>query len=422
MRKLVFLFILFLSLQHNSGFGQETKRALFLGNSYTAANNLPSTLAAIASTEGHTLIFSSNTPGGYTLEGHSSNANSLSLMETDNWDFVVLQEQSQMPAFPEAQVAAQTFPYAAELCDSIRSKVPCALPMFYMTWGRENGDQDNCAFFPPICTYEGMQDLLSERYLVMAQENDAACSPVGEVWRTIKLNYPEIDLYSSDGSHPTATGTYLAACTFFVSMFQESLDEASEPAGVSSVDAEIIRAAVNETILGNEADYFLNNGAISVTSETALNGEMLDVVFQASSNVSEIQVYWPTEEIYLIVPGELLQLDLSNLPDGIYEIQYIALSECGDTESSFILDYQALSLQESENEFSVVVTNQSISLDVLRENTSFTVYNSLGQIVHHETLGVGTQSFIQHDWMKGWCLIVLQRDHQIYSGRALFNE
>jgi len=420
MRKLVFLFILFLSLPHYNGFGQATKKALFLGNSYTAANNLPSILAAIAATEGHTLIFSSNTPGGYTLEGHSSNANSLGLMESDDWDFVVLQEQSQMPAFPEAQVAAQTFPYAAELCDSIRSKASCALPMFYMTWGRENGDQDNCAFFPPICTYEGMQDLLSERYLVMAQENDAACSPVGEVWRTIKLNYPDIDLYTSDGSHPTATGTYLAACTFFVSMFQESLDLASEPASVSSEDAEIIRAAVNETIIGNEADYFLNNGAISVTSETTLNGEMLDVVFQASSNVNEIQVYWPTEEIYSLVPGEPLQLDLSNLPDGMYEIQYVALSECGYTESSFILDYQASHLQESENEFNIVVTNQSISLDVLRENTSFTVYNSLGQAVYHETLGVGTRSFIESDWMKGWCLMVLKSDHHIYSLRAFF--
>lgn len=400
---------------------QQTKRALFLGNSYTAANNLPSTLAAIAETEGHALIFSSNTPGGYTFEGHSSNANSLSLMESDNWDFVVLQEQSQMPAFPDAQVATQTLPFASQLCDSIRSKAPCALPLFYMTWGRENGDQDNCAFFPPICTYEGMQALLSERYLQMAEDNAAACSPVGEVWRTIKLNYPEIDLYSGDGSHPTVTGTYLAACTFFVSMYHESLEQASEPASVSAAHAEIIRATVNDIILGNEADFFLTNEAISVTSETALNGELLDLVFQASSNVNEIQVMWPNGEVFNIMPNELLQIDLTNLPSGVYAVQYIALSDCGNIESTFDLDNQSLGLFQMQNDIDFVISNQSVAIGVQHGNSLFSVYNKLGQCIHQEHLVMGENTFIQSAWMQGWCLLVLQSNQQIRSRTAYFH-
>ncbi len=58
-------------------FGQQTKRVLFLGNSYTYANNLPQLLADIASSTGKTLIFDINAPGGYYLGQHLTNSTSL---------------------------------------------------------------------------------------------------------------------------------------------------------------------------------------------------------------------------------------------------------------------------------------------------------------------------------------------------------
>ena len=33
------------------------------------------------------------------------------------------------------------------------------IPVFFMTWGRENGDDMNCPNWPPVCTYEGVDDL-----------------------------------------------------------------------------------------------------------------------------------------------------------------------------------------------------------------------------------------------------------------------
>jgi hypothetical protein len=65
-----------------------------------------------------TVIFDGNTPGGYTFQGHSTNATSLSKIMMGDWDYVVLQEQSQMPSFPDQQVASEVFPYAQKL-DSI---------------------------------------------------------------------------------------------------------------------------------------------------------------------------------------------------------------------------------------------------------------------------------------------------------------
>ena len=149
-RSLLALILLTSAAFHSMCSAQSLKRALFLGNSYTTYNNLPQLTADVALSAGDTLEVASSTPGGYTFEGHLGNAASMDLVTQGNWDFVVLQQQSQMPAFPISQVEVETFPFATQLNDSILAHNPCAETVFYMTWGRENGDQQNCANWPPV--------------------------------------------------------------------------------------------------------------------------------------------------------------------------------------------------------------------------------------------------------------------------------
>lgn len=240
MRKNILLFILLVSV---SGYSQNIKKALFIGNSYTAANDLPFVINKLAISVGDSLNYESSTAGGQTLQGHSTSAATISSIQTTNWDYVVLQEQSQLPSFPMSQVQIQVFPYAKALCDTIRYFNGCTTPLFFMTWGRENGDQNNCANWPPICTYNGMDSLLNLRYRMMADSNGALVSPVGAVWHYIRDNYPDINLYSSDGSHPSMQGTYAAACTFYALIFQNSPILIQEDYGLNHDDAIAIRDA-----------------------------------------------------------------------------------------------------------------------------------------------------------------------------------
>ncbi|MBQ4475017.1 MAG: T9SS type A sorting domain-containing protein, partial [Bacteroidales bacterium] len=108
----------------------------------------------------------------------------------------------------------ECYPFAKQLCDSIRANDSCTQILFFMTWGRENGDQSNCANYEPLCTYDGMQQRLRESYVQMADDNNAIVVPVGLAWKYVRDHYPEINLYQSDGSHPSVEGTYLAALTF----------------------------------------------------------------------------------------------------------------------------------------------------------------------------------------------------------------
>jgi hypothetical protein len=221
----------------------QTKRVLFLGNSYTNVNNLPQMVADVALSMGDTLIFDSNTPGGYTLQGHSTNTTSLNKIMQGGWDYVVLQEQSQRPSFPLSQVLTDVFPYAQFLDSIINQYNPCAETVFYMTWGRKNGDASNCLNWPPVCTYAGMDSLLNLRYRMMADSNNAIISPVGAVWNYIRQQNPTIELYQPDESHPSVAGTYAGACTFYSVLFRRDPSQITFDATLPPADAAAIRAA-----------------------------------------------------------------------------------------------------------------------------------------------------------------------------------
>ena len=226
-------------------FGQEHPRVLFIGNSYTQANNLPQMVADIAQSMGEGMEYRSNTPGGCTFEMHCHNQSMTWICE-GGWDFVVMQEQSQLPAFPMDSVELYVFPFAQQLVDSIYGHNPCAEPMFFMTWGRKNGDTE--FGYPPMDTYEGMDSLLYARYMQMGEDNDASVCPVGRVWHYLRDHNAEIELYTMDESHPSLAGTYAAACAFYTMIFGRDPDSISHDAGLDETAALAIRSAVHEVV------------------------------------------------------------------------------------------------------------------------------------------------------------------------------
>ncbi len=223
---------------------------LFIGNSYTYANNMPQMVSDIALSFGDTLNFESSTPGGATFNVHSTNTNTLNKISQKPWDYIVLQAQSQEPSFSPAQVANDVFPYAQILIDSIESNSTCTEPIFFMTWGRKYGDQQNCQFYPPICTYLGMQQRLRESYLDMTFNHSATCSPVGICWKESIAQDSTLNLFSPDNSHPSIYGSYLAACAFYSTIFKKpSLGSDYIPNGIDTSTAIFLQTIASNTVL-----------------------------------------------------------------------------------------------------------------------------------------------------------------------------
>jgi len=246
---LLSIFLCFFTSQANA----RKVRALFLGNSYTDYNNLPELVKQLALSAGDTLEYSKNTPGGQTFQGHTTNATSLNLIQAGNWDYVILQEQSQLPSFPDAQVANQVYPYARKLDSLVKAHNPCAQTMFYMTWGRKNGDAGNCANMPVLCTYEGMDSMLQLRYTIMADNNDASIAPVAKVWRKLRQDHASIDLYIGDESHPSNKGSFAAACTFYAMIFDKDPTAATYNFTLNASEAGIIKSVSKSVVFDSIA-------------------------------------------------------------------------------------------------------------------------------------------------------------------------
>lgn len=206
-------------------------------------------LQTLTASLGDTLIYDASDPGGFTLEQHSNYAPTIAKIFSQQWDVVVLQEQSERPAFPPNQVAAEVYPYAHMLDSMIHVNDSCTQTMFMMTWGHADGDPPNCPFYPVICTYDGMQQRLRESYMQMTQDNHAIVAPVGAAWKVMRDSFPALWLYQADSVHPLVSGSYLESCVLYGSIFHKHTLGSNYLAGLSASDAGTLQRIADKVTL-----------------------------------------------------------------------------------------------------------------------------------------------------------------------------
>lgn len=220
-------------------------RVLFIGNSLTYANNMPELIAALAKSRNYAMEYEIYAPGGYTLAQHASDSRLLTKIGLGNWDYAVLQEQSQMPAYPMAR--KRVFLYAQKLSRLILEANPRAKIAFYTTMARRNGDVQNARFLPDAATYDGMQKKINEAYDQMARQNNAILVPVGEVWQRVRAQKPSLELYADD-IHPNLAGTYLAACVFYSVLFGDNPVGLTHPPQIDENIAGALQKSAHEVL------------------------------------------------------------------------------------------------------------------------------------------------------------------------------
>ena len=312
----------------------QSNKILFIGNSYTSVNNLPDLISQIYTSAGETLEYSMSAPGGCTFQQHCSA--SLPYIQQGDWDYVVLQEQSQLPSFPISQFMQESYPYAQELCSLIRQYNPDAKIVFYMTWGRKNGDPQNGQYYPPLNTYEGMDSLLHARYLMMAVDNDACVSPVGAVWHQIRDQYPDLELYQSDGSHPSYFGSYVAACSFYTTFTGRNPLDIQWNGILDGYSADIAKNAVKNVVYDSLSKWCFETDTVVPSDSTPVVLNELDAFYfypnPASTNLyihapkvlngGSITIFGENGIAYQQVKlGEDQILDVSRYPNGIYVLR-----------------------------------------------------------------------------------------------------
>lgn len=213
------LLLLFLSSSCSSisRFNQPPKKVLFIGNSYTDFNEgLDYQLLKFAPNSKAARI----SPGGYTLQNHWEDANTLQTIRTGEWDVVILQEQSQTPVTNYKAFAE----YTQKLNEEI--KATGAETILFMTWER-----------PDSIQYGVTTSQLANNYTFLSQQLGIKVAPVGLAFANALRERPALVLYSEDG-HPTLQGTYLAAAVFYGIIYDQSPVGINYNAGMS--DEEVL--------------------------------------------------------------------------------------------------------------------------------------------------------------------------------------
>jgi hypothetical protein len=247
--KPAFILQAFLLLMLNVSAQHKKISVLFIGNSYTSVNNLPLLVDSIVTAGGDTMDWDVNAPGGYTLQLHSVDVTTLSKINSRAWDYVVLQEQSQLPSFHPDSVDSTTTPYALILSNAIRANDSCTQIVFYETWGRKYGDASNCATYPPVCTYSGMQQRLMESYKMLADTCHSIVAPVGEAFRYSIGWDSTVNLYQADESHPSLEGSFLAASVFYNIFFHKSANGNTYDPGVTQLPAYMFHLFAHQVVV-----------------------------------------------------------------------------------------------------------------------------------------------------------------------------
>ncbi len=208
--------------------GEEMKKDrkynfLFLGNSYTYYNTLWRIFEDLCEAEGFDVDVDVVYEGGWTLEQYADPNDKFGTrfrekLEENTYDYVFIQGHSGgLVSSPET-----FYPAARTLIESVRASG--AEPILYATWARKQ----NSRWYDPSdpsylnTTYEAMLYGVTAGYDYIGQELSVPVSHVGTAFHLACAADPVLELYDPDASHPSASGTYLAALCHFATVFGRS--------------------------------------------------------------------------------------------------------------------------------------------------------------------------------------------------------
>lgn len=175
---------------------------LFIGNSFTARNNMPELLVGLAAERGHDVRYDLIQAGGASLRAHWNKGEAATAIASGKYDWTVLQEQSTLPVKNAARMQENVALFAPVIASS------GARMALYLTWARRNAPES--------------QEAITEAYKLAGREYGATVVPAGVAWEKFLTKHTSPVLHDKDLSHPTLAGSYLAACVFLAVLFGEN--------------------------------------------------------------------------------------------------------------------------------------------------------------------------------------------------------
>ena len=231
---------------------KKTYSILFIGNSYTYYNDMPTALfEKMATAAGYSVEVTAITKGAHTLAKFADPTDEYgakveaALNSDTRYDYVILQEQSVLPATNDP---AEFYRAVRNLYDRIR--LNRAKPILYSTWGRKTG---NSTLSTNGWTNESMTWRLAAAYGAIGDETRTSVAHVGLAFYDVYTSQSKIDLYDADYTHPSYAGSYLAAATLFAKIFDVDPTTLTFTGELSGEQAAILLEAARKAVFETPA-------------------------------------------------------------------------------------------------------------------------------------------------------------------------
>jgi PKD repeat protein len=364
-----------------SSFSQDSLSVLFIGNSYVYTFDLPAVLKSLAESKGDILTVASKTNGGYTFQSHVNDPVTYTKIALTDWNYVVLQGQSQEPSFPYEQVNSTTLPFALQLADSVYANSPCSQVQYFMTWGRQNGDPQ----WDSINTFDKMNERLRDAYLRIAENANASVAAAGPAWKYVRDNHPSINLFSTDGSHPSFAGTYLNACVFYSSLYHKSPEGANYIGSLDQATAQTLQQVAKMTVLDSLSTWKLTHPDSIANVSVSYQINQAPATYQFSSNASIITNYnWNFGDGVTSTEANPLYTFTAN---GTYTVQLIGEGPCGIDTSTVQIIVNIANNQELFKKINVIALgNNTFKISGVKTSDEYQIFDLTGRAVSFEKI------------------------------------
>ena len=205
----------------------DTCKILFIGNSFTGYNDMPGIVRELAITSKKSIFEDCFLRYGKCLYDISQMSQVKKQIKQQKWDYVVLQDGPHNAAYPDSYQSL--IPYAPYsplpltlkiIRDMALANCESTRIVYFMPWAFKDGIT---WIMGQTDTYQEMQKKIYNNAIKFADELKLIIAPIGWAWYRVIQERPEIDQFNPDWSHASQEGSYLAACVFYVTFFQEQL-------------------------------------------------------------------------------------------------------------------------------------------------------------------------------------------------------
>jgi uncharacterized protein YukE len=216
---------------------------LMIGNSYTYFHDMPTLLSRLCGCNGKQARVLSVTQGGRKLHENLNPSDETTrqldaVLRANTVDVCVLQEHSVLPLTDYDRFSANI--------KGLTEKIGSVRYILYQTWARKAGADFLLEY---RLTPRTMALQLQEAYARAAQTCNADLAPVGQCFLKICEQYPEIELYDPDLTHPSYAGSCLSAMTHYRALFGELPADLScfdLPADIKQVFLSVLQAVCGQ--------------------------------------------------------------------------------------------------------------------------------------------------------------------------------